>query len=88
MIAQNQKPTIRPVVLAEISVAIRMIGAKIAALVDNLIAEGGSDNLVVEGGSDNLATEGGGSLVLVKQGTNTGIVKEGVTDDITKEGHA
>jgi hypothetical protein len=58
----NQQPSIRPVVLAEISVAIRMVGAVLSYAPpnpkNNLVTEGGLNNLVTEGGLNNLTTEG------------------------------
>jgi hypothetical protein len=62
-ISPSNQPTNSPIVLAEISVAMNMIGAVLVAgepVVDlfNLVVEGGVDNLVVEGAVDNLTEEG------------------------------
>jgi len=60
-IQASDQPNVRPVILAEIEVAVRMEGAILAAgtiTKNNLVVEGGADDLVVEGGADNLKTEG------------------------------
>tara|TARA_R110000796_G_scaffold1432_6_gene5753 strand:+ start:854 stop:1048 length:195 start_codon:yes stop_codon:yes gene_type:complete len=58
----NQQPSIRPVVLAEISVAMSMVGAILsvaASTVKNDLAiEGKHNHLVTEGAAFKLTTEG------------------------------
>jgi hypothetical protein len=58
----NQQPSIRPVVLAEISVAMSMVGAILSVAAstakNDLVTEGGLNSLVTEGGLNNLTTEG------------------------------
>lgn len=61
-VASSQKPNIKPVVLAEISVAMKMVGAVLSVAEstakNDLVTEGGLNSLVTEGEAFKLTTEG------------------------------